>query len=463
MESIDSWVEHEFAHVDLGDKRLNERLKRLVTVLAQHPRGSLPEATGTPAMLKAAYRFFDNEAAAPEHLLASHIQATRVRVSAFDTVLAVQDTTSLDWTHHRAVTGLGPLENAYRQGLLVHTTLAMTPDRLPLGLLGQQVWAREAESYGKPAGAHKRMPIAQKESRKWLLGLESVIELHRHVPAVGLVCVADREADVYDLFLQERPENVDLLIRAAWDRRVEHEHRYLWSVMEQTPLGAELALELPRRGGEPARVARLRVSYRAVELRPPRHRKGEALPAVALWAVYAREEAAPEGVTPVEWLLLSTAPVTSAEEAVERLQWYSCRWGIELFHKVLKSGCAIEARQLESADRLKRCLVLYSVIAWRILYGTMLARVGPELPCTVLLEREEWEALYCRIHRVSTAPARPPALHVAIGWIAQLGGYLARRGNGEPGVTVLWRGFQHLSDLTEMYRIMKPPQLVGKA
>ena len=139
MEAVDAWVEHEFAHVDLGDKRLNERLKRLVSVLAQHPSASLPEATGTPAMLKAAYRFFDNEAAVAAHILESHIQATRVRVSAFDTVLAVQDTTSLDWTHHRATTGLGPLESAHRRGLFVHTTLAMTPDRLPLGLLGQQV------------------------------------------------------------------------------------------------------------------------------------------------------------------------------------------------------------------------------------------------------------------------------------------------------------------------------------
>ena len=462
MEAVDAWVEHEFAHVDLGDKRLNERLKRLVSVLAQHPSASLPEATGTPAMLKAAYRFFDNEAAVAAHILESHIQATRVRVSAFDTVLAVQDTTSLDWTHHRATTGLGPLESAHRRGLFVHTTLAMTPDRLPLGLLGQQVWARAEEHYGKPAGAHKHMPITEKESRKWLLGLESVIELHQDAPAVHLVCVADREADIYDLFLHERPEHVDLLIRAAWDRRVEHEHHYLWALMEQTPPGALLALELPRRGSEPARVARLSIRYRAVTLCAPRHRKGEGLPEVTLWAVYAREEAAPEGVTPVEWLLLSTAAVTSAEEALELLQWYSCRWGIELFHKVLKSGCRVEARQMESAERLKRSLVLYSIIGWRILYGTMLARVDPELPCTVLLEREEWEALYCRIHRVAETPASPPTLERAIGWIAQLGGYLARRSDGEPGVMVLWRGFQHLSDLTEMYRIMKPPLLVGK-
>ena len=155
-------------------------------------------------------------------------------------------------------------------------------------------------------------------------------------------------------------------------------------------------------------------------------------------------------------MLLTTVPISSTEDALRILDWYACRWGIEVWHKVLKSGCRIEEKQLETAERLQRCLALYSVIAWRILYATMLARVAPDVACTVLLDEEEWQALYCRIHRVAVAPAKPPSLRQAVGWIAQLGGFLGRKGDGEPGVSVLWKGFQHLVDVTAMYRIMRP-------
>src|SRR5262249_51615040 len=200
---------------------------------------------------------------------------------------------------------------------------------------------------------------------------------------------------------------------------------------------------------------------------PPQHRKRERLPAVALWAVQALEEAPPAGTTPIEWLLLTTAAVQTTAAALERVDWYACRWGIAVWHKILKSGCRVAARQLERAARLQRCLPLYSVIAWRIFSATMLSRAVPEAPCTALLELEEWQALSCAIHRTPTPPPEPPSLRQAVHWIAQLGGFLARRGAGEPGATVLWKGFQHLTDLTTMYCIMRPPpgkrKNVGKA
>ena len=193
-----------------------------------------------------------------------------------------------------------------------------------------------------------------------------------------------------------------------------------------------------------------------VTLRPPNSRDKEKLPNVTIWAVWAIEPHPPAGVEPIEWLLLTTVPITTTDEALERLAWYAARWGIEVWHKVLKSGCRIEDRQLETAERLIRCLTLYSVIAWRILYATMLARAVPDVPCTVLLDADEWQGLYCRIHRVALAPAKPPSLRPAVRWIAQLGGFPGRKRDGEPGVTVLWKGFQHLVDLTAMYRIMRP-------
>jgi hypothetical protein len=462
----ESWAVTELADAELGDARRTKRLVELATVLAQRPSTSLPEACGTPAMLKAAYRFFDNAAIDPQEILASHVVATSDRLAAVPVVLAVQDTTELDWTAHPAPSGLGPLAHPAHQGLLVHTTLALTPARLPLGLLAQQVWARDPADIGKRA-TRKRRPLAETESQKWLTRVDAVIEVHTRCPQTQFIGIGDREADVYDLLVQERPSGVDLLVRASWNRRVDHAERYLWTKVAAQPVVATLTVRVPRRGLQPPRQATVSVRWCLVLLCPPTHRKAETLPTVAAWAVQALEEQPPAGCEPLAWLLLTTYGVHTTQDAVERVDWYACRWGIEVLHKVLKSGCRLEARQLESAAQLWRCLAVYSVIAWRLLYATMLSRAMPEAPCTALLEPEEWQALHCAIHVTSTPPAEPPTLREAVHWIGRLGGFLARRGDGEPGVTVLWKGFQHLTDLTFMYRIMRPPppkrQNVGKA
>jgi hypothetical protein len=454
-EMDESWAVTEFAEADLNDERRTQRLVEIATVLAQQPGASFPEACSDRAMLKATYRFFDNEAIEPEAILGSHEEATRSRLAEMPLVLAVQDTTELDWTHHPATQGLGPLSGAEQQGLLVHTTLAITPERVPLGVIDQQVWARDPEPVGKRQ-ERKQRPIEQKESQKWLNSLRAVIEASQECPETHFVSVGDREADVYDLFLVERPTNVDLLIRAAWDRRVEHEEKYLWAHVEAQPAAATVEVDVAKRGDQPARRATVQVRFAPVTLRPPRHRQAEHLPMMEIWAVQAVETHPPVGVEPIEWLLLTTCPVETVEQALERLDWYAGRWGIEVFHKVLKSGCRIEARQLETADRLRRCLSVFSVIAWRIMYAAMLSRVLPDAPCTAILEPEEWQALYCRLHQTPTLPEQVPTLREAVHWIARLGGFLDRPGDGEPGVTVLWKGFQHLRDLTAMYHIFRP-------
>lgn len=450
-----TWAVTEFAEAELGDLRRTQRVVELATVLAQRPGASLPEACGDRATLKAAYRFFDNTAIDPQNLLDSHVDATLTRLAPVPLVLAVQDTTELDWTAHPATTGLGPLGHPAHRGLHVHTTLAFTPERVPLGLLAQQVWARAPHDVGKRA-TRKQRPIAEKESRKWLTSLEAVLAARVECPQTRLVSVGDREADVYDLFAMERPAGVDLLIRAAWDRCVTQLEHYVWATVAARPVEATYTVQVPRRGAQPPRTATLAVRWCPLTLCPPRHRKRERLPTVPLWAVQALEETPPAGTDPIEWLLLTTWAVHTTAEALTRVDWYACRWGVEVWHRILKSGCRIEARQLETAERLQRCLPLYSVIAWRIFSATMLSRAVPAIPCTALLDLEEWQALYCAIHRTPTPPTIPPPLRQAVHWIAQLGGFLARRRDGEPGATVLWKGFQHLTDLTSMYCIMRP-------
>jgi Transposase DNA-binding/Transposase Tn5 dimerisation domain len=451
----EDWIETEFGAADLGDARRTQRLLTLMGQVAARPGASLPEACGSRGQLKAAYRVFANAAIEPEELWASHIAATYERAAAVPVVLAVQDTTELDWGPQSATAGLGPLGAPSHQGLLVHTTVAFTPERVPLGIVAQAVWARDPWTVGHRV-TRKQRPSAEKESYKWLASLQAVAEARQACPQTHWVSVGDREADVYDLFIAERPAGVDLLVRAAWDRRVEQPEQYLWATVNAWPVAATLTVHVPRPEGQPARQAVVSIRFGPVTLRPPRHRQAEPLPVVTVWAVSVLEEYPPAGVEPLEWLLLTTWAVPTVEAAVERVEWYGVRFGIEVWHKVLKSGCRSEARQLETAERLQRCLPLYSVLAWHILYATLLSRALPELPCTVLLALEEWPALYCAIHHTPTPPPTPPTLQQAVHWIARLGGFLARRGDGEPGVTVLWKGFQHLADLTTMYCIMRP-------
>jgi hypothetical protein len=398
----------------------------LAGVLGEKPQSSLPDASGEPATLKAAYRFFDNEGVTPEGMLSSHIEATYRRMASLPVVLAVQDTTYLDWTAHTDTEGLGPLASASRQGLLAHSTLAISEERVPLGVLAQQVWARDPESFAQLKD-HKQRPIEEKESNKWLKSLEAVEAARQACPETRFVSVGDREADIYDLFVLVRSAGVDLLVRAAENRRVEAEERYLWAAIEATPVVATAEMKVPPRNGQAGRTANLAIHWREVSLRPPTGRTKEKLPPVTIWAVWAIETAPPPNLPAVEWLLLTTVPVHSTQDALQRLAWYACRWGIEVWHKVLKSGCRIEARQLETAERLKRCLTLYAVIAWRVLYATMVSRSVPDVSCLALLNEPEWQALYCAIHNTTFLPPTPPSLNQAVRWIAQLGGFQNRK------------------------------------
>lgn len=454
---IENWAAYEFGKAELGDKRRTERLIQLAKAIGAKPEASLPQAMEGQAALKAAYRFFDNPAVESQDMLGSHILAAYRRMKEVSLVLAVQDTTYLDWTHHPHTQGLGPLASEERQGLLVHSTLALTPERVPLGVLQQQVWARDVDTYAKLKD-HKQRRIEEKESQKWLVSLESVNAARTANPDTQFVSVGDREADIYDLFLAERVAGVDLLVRATQDRRVEHEEHYLWAAVAAAPLATTIRLHVPRQPDHPKRVAQIEIRWQEIALCPPRKRKTERLPIISVWAVWAQEIDAPDGVETIEWMLLTTRAVQSTEEALERLAWYACRWGIEVWHKILKSGCQIEARQLESAERLKRLLTLFSVVAWRILYAAMLARALPDVACTIFFEDGEWQALFCAAHNTPMVPPEPPTLQEAIRLVARLGGFLGRKQDGEPGVTVLWKGFQRLPDLTLMYKLLRPAE-----
>lgn len=452
-ENLEDWADDEFGGAELGDTRRTQRLVALARTLAKKAHVSFPQALGG-AQLKAAYRFFDNEAIDPDGILASHVGQTVGRMQQVPVVLAVQDTTEFNLANLPATEGLGHGTGSNGRGFMLHSVLAVTPEGLPLGVLSMKTWVRKPQDSGK-AKQRRALPIREKESVKWLEGLECLEPLQLQCPDTHLVALSDREGDVYDVFLAQRPAGVDWLVRAAWNRGVDHPEKYLWETVAAAPVLGQTELHVPASGGRQARSARLAVRCVPVQLRAPRSRSAEGLPSLEVFAIHALETEPPQGVEPLEWMLLSSLPTQTLEEALERLSWYARRWTIESWHRVLKSGCQIEARQFGTLERFLRATALFAVIGWRIMYATMLGRLEADIPCSVLLQSLEWRALYCRTHGTTKPPQEAPNLSDAVLWIAKLGGYLGRNNDDPPGATVLWRGFLALHEITEMYRIFQ--------
>lgn len=447
------WASEEFGGADLGDTRRTNRLIALARRLAQSPHCSFPQSLSR-AQLKAAYRFFDNDEVDTDGILSAHIGQTLTRMNAMPVILAVQDTTEYNLTHLSSTTGLGYCSHAHMRGFFMHSMLALTPEGLPLGVLGMKTWARPLEQLGK-SKERRKLPIAEKESAKWTQGVQHLTTLKSHCPDTQIVGVCDREADVYDVFIAERARGVDWLVRAAWNRGVNHPEKYLWEAMQSVPGMGTTQLRIPARGKVAERTAQMSIRCCPVRLRPPRSRKGEGLAEVEVHVIWAIETTPPKGIEAVEWMLLTSVATSTLEQALERLSWYARRWTIETWHRVLKSGCQIEARQFGDVQRFMRATALFAVISWRILYATLLGRLDADISCEVLLQRFEWQALYCRTHATTALPSIPPPLGQVVLWIAKLGGYLGRTRDRPPGTTVMWRGFLALHEITQMYLIFR--------
>jgi hypothetical protein len=454
------WVHREFGGAKLGDTRLSERLLDLGAAFFARPQANIPQACGSTAAAKAAYRFFDNERVTMDALLEPHHQATIERMRHEPVVLVAQDTTSLCYTTHSGMKGLGPISNKVNgpQGIEVHSAQAFTPAGLPLGILDIEAWARDPAEFGKSKDCNSK-PIEDKESNKWLTALGPIAAAAARCPGTRVVTLADREADIYEYLLDAHQRGLETVVRAKEkNRRLDGEVLKLWPHMLARPKAGTIDLTVPRHGKEPARHTTLSVSFDTVTLKSPHAKKH--LPPLRLVVVLSREEAPPPGVKePLEWLLLSTAPrwpeqgqtVASLADAVERLEWYTCRWGIEVFHRILKSGCQIEDRQLGTAERLEACLAIDAVVAWRIHHLTYLGRATPDLPCDTVFDDDLWKGVIVFRTR-KPPPARPPSLREMIRMIGALGGFLGRKSDGEPGTEVLWRGLQRADDIAIMFR-----------
>jgi len=421
-ESLQSegWVEAEFGGAELGHLDSTQRLIRIAAAKARHPSATYPECyAGDRHELKAYYRFIGHrrEKVCPAAILSGHRKRTMARMKGRKRVLVIQDTTELDFSERLHCNGLGDIgtnqTGAVSQGLKMHSSLALTEDGLPLGVLSTQIYASSYEG----AQAAPSRPIEEKESYRWLRLIDELKEISGWVgTTTQLIGVGDRESDIFELFDYRRRKapNVHLLARARHNRCLEDTPQKLFEHLEALPVMAQAQIAVPRqrqtkgkpskpaRIALPARTARVQLRWGAVEITAPATAQTRHLPPLGLHALMVWEAAPPPGAKPLRWILLTTLPIDSRKQALRILRWYTLRWRIEEWHRVLKSGCHIEAHQNHSAERIARAIAIDAVIAWRLMLLTLLGRQAPELPCEMVFS--PWECRLLKILQPIVAP-----------------------------------------------------------
>lgn len=467
LESGDiSWYEKEFLGLNLGDSRLSKRLGIIMNYRIQHPNASLPDTFVTWAKTKGAYRFFSNDKVDPKLIMKSHKNSTVNRLKVEKVILALQDTTDISYSTHKDTTGLGYINDSETaKGYHYHPTLAVTVEGTPLGILDSQVWVRETIDKGKTKkekyNERKNTPIENKESNKWLKSYKTLCEIEeKHHKDFHLVSVCDREADIFELFYEHakitNEYKPDLLVRARSNRNIsEGEEKHLYDELNNHSEVSEYTIIVPRKKGVQIREAILQVNFKEVNIEPPNNLLNRNnYSKVKLYAVTTNEVNPPKDVDPIHWFLLTTIPVLNYEDAFEIIEWYRQRWVIEVFFKTLKSGCNIEKYQFHTFERLERVLAIDSIIAWRILFLTTLGRECPDIPASVLFEDYEWKALHARIFMTKDVPNQVPSLSVVMRQIGQLGGHLARKSDGFPGVLTISKGLYHLYSISIVWKLL---------
>lgn len=424
-----TWAQEELSGIKLGDARLEKRAAVLLDELGKKPSTSIPTACGGWAETLAAYRFLGNEKCHWADILAPHTESTQTRMAKHSVVLCIQDTTVLDFNGQQTE-GLGPLSYEAQRGMFVHPTLAVTPERLQLGVLDAWMWAREfKDKNGQRPGI--------KESIRWIEGYERVAERALELPQTRLVYMGDRESDLLPLIQRaDRLKFVaDVLLRSKHNRVLTKGEAKLWDQVGVTVSLGQIEFHLPGRKGKPAR--QVTQELRVLRVKFQSSTAGETFEMTAL---LAKEINAPAGVKPIEWRLLTNRDPKTLEEAAELVDWYRCRWEIEQFFNVLKNGCKIEALQLSNIDRIETALAFYLIIAWRVGYLLGLGKTCPDMDCEVVFAREEWQAAW--VVKYKSLPQKVPTLNEMIRLIASFGGFLGRKSDREPGAKSLWQGLQ---------------------
>jgi hypothetical protein len=492
--STDRWVAEELDGLDLGDQRLDKRFARMLQSRWAKPDSSFARSFGS-AEGKAAYRLIESAQAEVSFakLLAPHQHQTHRRMAAETLVFLAQDTTALSYNTLRKTKGLGPIadKNKPGRGLWLHSMQAFRTDGLPLGCAWAKLWARPPES----DTAHRNeQSVDQKESGRWLEAYQAAARLARSMPQTHLIVGGDRESDIYELFDQTTvaPANLHLLVRAQHNRMLS-EGQKLFATLSEQPCQGPMQVRVPRRENRPARVANLELRWTAIQATPPAVALKKSWPALALYAVLAREIDCPPGQEPIQWVLITDWKIQSLKMAIRLVRWYSLRWGIECWHQTLKGVCRVEKRQMESALALERALVLDMIVAWRALMLCRLGKAHPGWKASFFYSNQELAVLELYRSKLPrharTEPSIPPSdpgieqeqdqlaqkcaaeegitsattldgpgsdltLFQANVLTAMLANFWARKGDGHPGPRVLGEGLMILAALVHHNEVL---------
>lgn len=447
---MDAWVDSELLECEFPDKRLKDRLGKLLASMGERIGAPIPAACEDWAATKAAYRFFSNSRVDESTILSGHFAATASRFSQVSgPILVLHDTTEFSFKRERpekigkvSITQTREGSPVTVCGLMMHSSLVVTPDGLPLGLASVKFWTRK-KFKGTKALSKKvnltRIPIEQKESYRWLENVrqssQTLAEPER------CVHIGDRESDIYELFCTAEQEGTRFLIRTCVDR-IAGNGTTILKKMKRQPVQGFYEIDVPDSKGNVHTVT-LSVRFCTMTIHPPIGKR-KKYPPLSLTLVFAKEANPPKSREAIHWKLITNLEVTDFDSAIEKLDWYAQRWKIETFHKILKSGCQAEKSRLHTAERLTNMIAVFCIVAWRVFWLTMINRTAPDAPAETVFTKTELKILD-RIAKTEPPPARP--LNYYMIELAKIGGYLARGNDPPPGNTIMWRGLSRLTDI----------------
>lgn len=460
------WIDRELSQCTFTDERLEQRFRALLAQLSTGPGESIPLVCQDWANTKAAYRFLDNERVSEAEILAGHFQATRERFAATSgPILVLHDTTEFSYKREdieavgKTRIGIAGADFEGRPryytacGILMHSSLAVTTEGLPLGLTAVKFWTREKFKGASELKRHinpTRVPIEEKESIRWLENLKQSTTLL--ADPSRCVHIGDRESDIYELFCAAHDVGTHFLLRTCVDRLAGDGTHTIATEMDEVRCKGLHRIKVQDRHGEVSEAV-LELKFRRIRVLPPLYKQGR-YPELKLTVLHATERGKPHGRDPIDWKLITDLPITSRAQAIEKLHWYAQRWKIETFHKILKSGCRAEQSKLRTAERLVNLLATFCILGWRIFWLTMINRARPEAPPTLAFTKLE----ICILDKLAKTPphlAAVASVSCYLTKLAQLGGYLARAHDPLPGNQVIWKGMARLTDIELGYLLAK--------
>lgn len=440
----------DFRQLHFGDVRRNERFVSIINNISHQPGSSIPRQNEDWYDTKATYSFFRNEDISLSSLQQAIADYGSKQVEKTRRLLIAHDVSQISYKDLQA-DGLGYLANKEARGIMCYSSVGISEDGIPLSLLYQHTWTRPIEELGKTRG-RKRTAFEDKESYNWYKGIQEVNE--QLGAGIQKIHIADREADIYELFFCAYEPNTDLLVRAKHNRRLTDGSELWNAVAEQSP-AATVELQIPDKTGKKTIGIEVEVRYHQVEILRPLASNNQ-YESVEMTAIEVKQVSPQQQWQEdiLHWKLLTTLSITTVSQALQCVKWYCCRWLIERFHYVLKSGTRIEELQLKQSSSLQKAIHVYSIAAMRIMQLVYQSRATPKVSCEVVLTKEQWAVLYMLIHKTPVLPAQPPTLGEAVAWIGKLGGHLGRKSDGPPGLKTVWLGYQRVCDASSIYEII---------